>query len=393
MTGRYLAEFRRPLVIAGIAAVGLVSSYAIAVQRPLPSSEIDLTDLINDAPGWVASALYPVMQMGTFAGPIIVAVLIAVFRRDLVLSAAVVVTGIATWFAAKGVKKVVERGRPLTYMPDIVVREGDGTGLGYISGHSAVAASAAIMAMVALPRRWRPVAAVVAALVGIARIVHGVHLAADVVGGWSFGVLMGLAGLWLAGLVARPTRGLVTGESSAAEPPRIRPELALQPGTLGRPQPVDRLVSAQVGLRVGGPRDHRRHGHPDEPGRQLEIGRRTRIRAVVATRPDRGRPDAAGRVGLRCTRARPCHSPAPTKSGCRRERTSAVASGACSIVSTSPAGTGHCGGPITSANSPCSGSATRAARWPRLDPIMDITNITLWVVAVVALVVTNGSVG
>ena len=58
------------------------------------------------------------------------------------------------------------------------------------------------MAMVALPRRWRPVAALVAALVGIARIVHGVHLAADVVGGWSFGVLTGLAGLWLAGLVA-----------------------------------------------------------------------------------------------------------------------------------------------------------------------------------------------
>jgi undecaprenyl-diphosphatase len=142
------------------------------------------------------------MQMGTFAGPIIVAVLIAAFRRDLVLSAAVVTTGIATWFAAKGIKKVVERGRPLTYMPDIVVREGDGNGLGYISGHSAVAASAAIMAMVALPPRWRPVAVMVAALVGIARIVHGVHLAADVVGGWSFGVLAGLGGLWLAGLVA-----------------------------------------------------------------------------------------------------------------------------------------------------------------------------------------------
>jgi membrane-associated phospholipid phosphatase len=202
VTGRYLAEFRRPLVIAGIAAVGLVSSYAIAVQRPLPSSEIHLTDLINDVPDWVGSALYPVMQMGTFAGPVIVAVLIVVFRRDLVLSAAVVVTGLVTWFAAKWVKKIVERGRPLAYIPDIVVREGDGTGLGYISGHSAVAASAAIMAMVALPRRWRPVAAVIAALVGIGRIVHGVHLAADVVGGWSFGVLLGLAGLWVAGLVA-----------------------------------------------------------------------------------------------------------------------------------------------------------------------------------------------
>jgi glycosyltransferase 2 family protein len=201
MTGRYLAEFRRPLVIAGIAAVGLVSSYAIAVQRPLPSSELNLTELINDAPDLVGTTLYPVMQMGTFAGPIIVAVLIAIIRRDLVLSAAVLVTGLVTWFAAKWVKKIVERGRPLEYIPDIVVREGNGTGLGYISGHSAVAASAAIMAMVALPRSWRPLAAVIAALVGIGRIVHGVHLAADVVGGWSFGVLLGLAGLWFAGSI------------------------------------------------------------------------------------------------------------------------------------------------------------------------------------------------
>jgi undecaprenyl-diphosphatase len=100
------------------------------------------------------------------------------------------------------VKGIVERGRPLAYIPDIVVREGDGTGLGYISGHSAVAASAAIMAMVTLPRRWRPVAVVVAVLVGIGRIVHGVHLVADVVGGWSLGVLTGLAGLWLAGLAS-----------------------------------------------------------------------------------------------------------------------------------------------------------------------------------------------
>jgi undecaprenyl-diphosphatase len=173
----------------------------VAVQRPLPAWELRLTEWINDVPDWVASALYPVMQMGTFAGPIIVAVLIAIFRRDLVLSVAVVLTGLVTWFAAKGVKKMVERGRPLTYLPDIVVREGDGTGIGYISGHSAVAASAAIMVMVALPRQWRPLAAVTAVLVGIARIVHGVHLPADVVGGWSFGVLLGLAGLWVAGSI------------------------------------------------------------------------------------------------------------------------------------------------------------------------------------------------
>lgn len=201
MTGRYLSEFRRPLLIAGIAGGGLAVSYAVAVQRPVPNWELRLTEAINDLPDWVASGLYPIMQLGTFAGPILVAVLIAAFRRDVVLAGAVALTGIATWFAAKGIKKIVERDRPRTYLPEILVREGDGTGLGFISGHSAVAASAAFMAMVAIPPRWRPLLAAVAVIVGIARIVHGVHLPADVVGGWSFGVLMGLAGLWLAGAV------------------------------------------------------------------------------------------------------------------------------------------------------------------------------------------------
>jgi membrane-associated phospholipid phosphatase len=60
------------------------------------------------------------------------------------------------------------------------------------------------MAAVALPRRWRPLAAIVAGLVGVARIVHGVHLPADVVGGWSFGVLISLATLAVGDAARRP---------------------------------------------------------------------------------------------------------------------------------------------------------------------------------------------
>jgi len=143
------------------------------------------------------------MQAGTLGGPIVVAVSIAAFKRDWLLSGATVVAGLVAWFGAKGVKRIVERDRPLTYLPEVIVREGDGTGLGYVSGHSAVAATAAIMAMAALPRRWRPVAAVVAVLVGVARIVHGVHLPADVVGGWSFGVLVALGALGVVDVVDR----------------------------------------------------------------------------------------------------------------------------------------------------------------------------------------------
>jgi glycosyltransferase 2 family protein len=184
-------------VWAVVALIGLIASYLVAIQRPVPEWELDLTVWINGCPDWVATILYPIMQLGTVIAPIGAAIAVAVFRRDWLLSVAVLVSGFGTWFLAKGIKKVVERGRPLEYIPGLDVREGTGAGLGYVSGHSAVAAVTAVVAGSALPRKWRIVPAILAVLVGIARIVHGVHLPADVIGGWSVGVLVGLGTLTL----------------------------------------------------------------------------------------------------------------------------------------------------------------------------------------------------
>ena len=201
MAVAYLDELEHPRAIAIIAAMALVVSWVVAVQRPVPGWELRLTEWINDAPRALASALQPVMQMGTLGGPIVVAIAIVVAKRDWLLGGAVVATGAFTWLAAKGVKHLVQRERPPFFLPDIVVRDGNGSGLGFVSGHSAVAASAILMVLVVIPKRLRPVAVAVAGLVGLARVVVGVHLVVDVVGGWSFGVLTGLAGLAVAGAI------------------------------------------------------------------------------------------------------------------------------------------------------------------------------------------------
>lgn len=200
VTVPYLDELEHPGAVVGIAATVLGATWVLAVQRPVTDWELRLGGWINEAPGGVAVALYPVMQLGTLVAPLAVGTAIGVTRKDRLLGAAVATTGIVTWFGAKGVKRLVERGRPLAYLPDTHVREGDGSGLGFVSGHAAVAAATALMAIVVLPRSWRPVLVGVAGLVGLARIVVGVHLPADVVGGWSFGVLLGVGGLGAAGL-------------------------------------------------------------------------------------------------------------------------------------------------------------------------------------------------
>jgi undecaprenyl-diphosphatase len=167
----------------------------VAEAASVPRGELRLVQVLNDLPGGVASALHPVMQLGTVVAPLVVAVLIGLARRDLASGLATAVVGVVAWLGAKEVKQIVDRDRPMAFLTDLVVREDVGPHLGYPSGHSAVAAATAVMVAAALPARRRWIPALAAAVVGVARIVHGVHLPADVVGGWSLGVLVALVGL------------------------------------------------------------------------------------------------------------------------------------------------------------------------------------------------------
>jgi glycosyltransferase 2 family protein len=175
-----------------VSLCALAVSWVVAVQRPLPEPELRLTRWVNGAPDVAATVLWPVMQLGSLLGPFLAGVVLLVARRPR-RAAIAVVSGVGAWYAAKLVKSIVERGRPLAYLPDVDVREGAGTGLGYVSGHTAVAFALAFALSPVLPRWARYVAVGVAALVGVARIVYGVHLPADVVGGAALGVLVATA--------------------------------------------------------------------------------------------------------------------------------------------------------------------------------------------------------
>jgi undecaprenyl-diphosphatase len=139
--------------------------------------------------------MWPVMQGGTLVAPIVVAAGIVVVRRDWYVAGVLVVVGVVTWLGSQAVKQLVERERPFAFIVDVNVREGTGSELGYLSGHSAMAAAIGVVLLTVVPRRWWPLLVVLVAIVGVGRIVHGVHLPADVIGGWAFGTLVGLVGV------------------------------------------------------------------------------------------------------------------------------------------------------------------------------------------------------
>jgi undecaprenyl-diphosphatase len=182
----------RTLVMLGLAAAVLLGLCFVVDADNVAEWELDLTRSINDLPGWLTPVLWPVMQLGTVWAPIVMGA-IAAYVWGIRRGVAVFASGTLAWFLAKVVKDVIERGRPLHFIADIHVREGEGTGLGFVSGHTAVAFAIATALFPVLSRWGRVVAYAVAAVVGFSRIVYGVHFPLDVLGGACLGIVCGCA--------------------------------------------------------------------------------------------------------------------------------------------------------------------------------------------------------
>ena len=178
----------------GTALAVLVGS-GIEARRGLPEWERSAYRSINDAPDELAPIVWAPMQAGSLTAPFVLAGLSYWRTRSLNPAVAYASAGFTTWLAAKGVKKIVGRGRPYDHDRNTNLRlatQTDGS-RGYVSGHAAVAATlATIMASDRSPI-WRITLLGFAVGVGVTRIYAGAHLPLDVVGGTALGVLVGEA--------------------------------------------------------------------------------------------------------------------------------------------------------------------------------------------------------
>ena len=176
-------------------AVAVLAGSAVEARRGHPEWERRIYRSINDAPDGLAPIAWLPMQAGSLTAPFALAGWSYWRTRDADPAVAYAASGFTTWLVAKGVKRLIGRGRPHDHDPTTNLRlatRTDGS-LGYVSGHAAVASTLATV----IGSGRSPVAVAglqtFALLVGVTRIYAGAHLPLDVAGGAALGILVGEA--------------------------------------------------------------------------------------------------------------------------------------------------------------------------------------------------------
>ncbi len=166
---------------------------ALAVRRPgVTRTELRCFQVLNGLPHRGYHGIWLPMQLGSLGGPLAVGAVLAAGGQQR-LGARTAAVGTFTWVAARAVKPAVRRGRPAVAVAAARVLGQEQAGLGYPSGHAAVSAATAAVAVPHLPRGWQRPAWALALAVGPMRTYVGAHLPLDVVGGIALGLAIGTA--------------------------------------------------------------------------------------------------------------------------------------------------------------------------------------------------------
>ncbi len=174
-----------------VGGLGLLVLSALPVDRhAVGGLEERVFRDVNDGVRFPWFAVWTVMQLGSVAVVFLVAGGALLARRPR-LAATAAVAGTIAYVMGKVVRHLVFRDRPAYLLDEVIIRGARSLGSGYLSGHTALAVTMAVVLTPYLGRWGRWAVWVLAALVGLGRMYAGAHLPLDVVGGAALGLATG----------------------------------------------------------------------------------------------------------------------------------------------------------------------------------------------------------
>ena len=203
------------------AALAALCSWAVASGDVGPVEAAVFT-WVNRWPDWLEDPLWACQLLGVLGMPLLVAVPALALRQWRLVVALVLLVPMKLLVHGELVKGLVQRQRPGSILPDVVLRDVPSAGVAYPSGHAVITAGIVVLLAPYVRRRWLAVLVALALLNSVARVFLGAHAPLDVVGGAAVGAAIGAALNLLVGVpasrrcargpgaqrrVALPTRG------------------------------------------------------------------------------------------------------------------------------------------------------------------------------------------
>lgn len=196
-----------PRLRLGVGVTSLLATASAARRDHVGRWEAGAFRTVNSLPDSWQLPAWVVMQLGAF-GTVPAAAATAWLAGDRELAGRLLADGTSAWVLAKVIKRMVRRPRPVALLAGIRCRGREAAGLGYLSGHAAVAAALGATAIPRLGPAGRSFALTAIPLVGLTRVYAGAHLPLDIAGGMALGLAVeataDLVASWLSPWSAAP---------------------------------------------------------------------------------------------------------------------------------------------------------------------------------------------